>query len=145
MRAAVFDEFKWRADDASLLLYGATGAFFYLFLDAGDGVSADDGKALIFDIVGRRKLVGLNGAVHGRCLPLRDPMSPNIDRSLCLPHRQRMFYVTYLCETLLMLPSEEHRPRNPPRVLALQEERFGLAVLEAEDLTVATNVKLALS
>ena len=43
-----------------------------------------------------------------------------------------------------MLSSEEDRPCNPAGVLALEEERFGLAVLEAEDLAVTADVKLAL-
>lgn len=44
-----------------------------------------------------------------------------------------------------MLPSEQCSPRDASGVLALKEEGFGLAVLEAEDLAIATNVELALS
>ncbi len=43
-----------------------------------------------------------------------------------------------------MLPSVESRPRNSTWVLALEEERFGFAVLEAEDLAIATDVELSL-
>ena len=43
-----------------------------------------------------------------------------------------------------MLPSVQCSPRNTSRVLALEEERFGFAVLEAEDLAIATDVELAL-
>lgn len=43
-----------------------------------------------------------------------------------------------------MLPPEQHGPCNTTRVLALQEEGFGFAVLEAEDFAVAADVKLAL-
>ena len=50
----------------------------------------------------------------------------------------------YLSNTLLMLPPVQHRPRNAARVLALQEERFGFAVLKAEDFAVAADVKLTL-
>lgn len=44
-----------------------------------------------------------------------------------------------------MLSSVQRRPCDSPRVLALEEERFGFAVLEAEDFAVATNVDFALS
>lgn len=43
-----------------------------------------------------------------------------------------------------MLSSEKNSPRNAARVLALEEERLGLSVLEAENLGVTTDVKLAL-
>jgi hypothetical protein len=43
-----------------------------------------------------------------------------------------------------VLPPEERRPGDPTRVLALQEETLGLAVLESEDLAVAADVELAL-
>ena len=43
-----------------------------------------------------------------------------------------------------MLPPEQDGPRNATRVLALQEERLGFAVLEAKDLAVAADVELAL-
>lgn len=38
----------------------------------------------------------------------------------------------------------EHGPGYSSRVLALQEEGFGLAILEAEDFAVAADVELAL-
>ena len=43
-----------------------------------------------------------------------------------------------------MRPSVESRPVDLARVLALEEKGLGLAVLEAEDLAVATDVELAL-
>ena len=43
-----------------------------------------------------------------------------------------------------MLPSEQCSPRNPSRILSLEEEGFGFAVLEAEDLAVATDVEFSL-
>ena len=43
-----------------------------------------------------------------------------------------------------MLPSEEDSPCDPSRILALEEEGFGFAVLEAEDLAIATNIELSL-
>jgi len=43
-----------------------------------------------------------------------------------------------------VLPSEEDSPGNPPGILALEEEGLGLAIGEAEDLAVTTNVELAL-
>ena len=39
----------------------------------------------------------------------------------------------------------EHSPCYSARVLALEEKRFGLAILEAENLAVAADVELALS
>ena len=43
-----------------------------------------------------------------------------------------------------MLASEEHCPCDAAGVLALEEQRFGFAVYEAEDLAVTTDVELAL-
>lgn len=43
-----------------------------------------------------------------------------------------------------MLATEEDSPSDAARVLALEEKRLGLAVLEAEDLAVATDVQLTL-
>lgn len=51
---------------------------------------------------------------------------------------------THFGDTLFVLSAIESCPCNPARVLALQEERFGLATLETEDLAVTTNVKLPL-
>ena len=51
---------------------------------------------------------------------------------------------TNLRDTLLVRPSVESRPVDLARVLALEEKGLGLAVLEAEDLAVATDVELAL-
>jgi len=50
----------------------------------------------------------------------------------------------YLRDTLLVLAAIERRPCDAARVLALEEEGFGLAVLEAEDLAVAADVEFAL-
>ena len=52
---------------------------------------------------------------------------------------------TNLRDPLLMLSPIEHRPCDPTRVLALEEQRFGFAVLEAEDLAVAADEDFALS
>lgn len=43
-----------------------------------------------------------------------------------------------------MLAAVEDSPRDPARVLALQEKRLGLSILEAEDLAVTTDVQLTL-
>lgn len=51
---------------------------------------------------------------------------------------------TNLRDTLLVLPPVESRPSDPAGVLALEEKRLGLAILEAEDLAIATDVELAL-
>ena len=53
-------------------------------------------------------------------------------------------YFTCLRDTLLMLSSEKGCPRNSAGVFALEEERFGLAILEAEDFAVTTHVELPL-
>lgn len=50
----------------------------------------------------------------------------------------------YLRDTLLVLSSEKNSPGNATGVLALEEEGFGLSILEAEDLGVTTDVELAL-
>lgn len=51
---------------------------------------------------------------------------------------------TNLRDTLLVRPSVESGPVNLARVLALEEKGLALSVLEAEDLAVTTDVKLAL-
>lgn len=43
-----------------------------------------------------------------------------------------------------MLSAVKNGPGDLAGVLALEEERLGLAVLETEDLAVTTNVELAL-
>lgn len=43
-----------------------------------------------------------------------------------------------------MLATVQDSPGDAAGVLALEEEGFGLSVLEAEDLAVATDVQLAL-
>ena len=43
-----------------------------------------------------------------------------------------------------MLSPEQYGPCNTTRVLALEEEGLGFAVLEAKDFAVAADVKLAL-
>ena len=50
----------------------------------------------------------------------------------------------YLRDTLLVLSSEQDGPCNATGVLALQEEGFGLAILESEYLAITTDVELAL-
>ena len=44
-----------------------------------------------------------------------------------------------------MLPSVQCSPRDTSRVLALEEEGFGFAVLEAEDLAIAADIEFTLS
>lgn len=51
---------------------------------------------------------------------------------------------SYLRDTLLVLSAEQDSPGNSAGVLALEEEGFGLSILEAEDLRVTTDVELAL-
>lgn len=51
---------------------------------------------------------------------------------------------TNLRDTLLVLPPVENGPSDSARVLALEEKRLGLAILESENLAVATDVELAL-
>ena len=51
---------------------------------------------------------------------------------------------SYLRDTLAVLATVEDGPCDAAGVLSLQEERLRLAVLEAEDLAVATDVDLTL-
>lgn len=50
----------------------------------------------------------------------------------------------YLRDTLSPLATAENSPRNAAGVLALQEERLALAVLETEDLAIGADEELAL-
>jgi hypothetical protein len=43
-----------------------------------------------------------------------------------------------------VLSSEENSPGDTTGVLALKEQRFGLAILESEDLAITADVQLAL-
>lgn len=52
--------------------------------------------------------------------------------------------ISYLSDTLLVLATVQDSPGNATRVLALEEEGLGFAVLETEDLGVATDVELTL-
>jgi len=52
--------------------------------------------------------------------------------------------ITDLRNTLLVHPPVQGRPCYPTRVLSLEEEGFGLAILEAENLAIPTDVELAL-
>lgn len=56
----------------------------------------------------------------------------------------RVWVVSYLSDTLAVLATVKNSPRNTTGVLALEEEGLGFAVLEAEDLGVATDVELTL-
>ena len=51
---------------------------------------------------------------------------------------------THLRDTLSPLATAENGPRDAAGVLALEEERLGLAVLETEDLAVGADEELAL-
>ena len=52
--------------------------------------------------------------------------------------------ITDLRDTLAVLAAVEGGPGDEAGVLALEEERLRLAVLETEDLAVATDVELTL-
>lgn len=51
---------------------------------------------------------------------------------------------TNLRDTLLVHAPEQDSPGDSARVLALEEQRLGLAVEEPEDLGVATDIDLTL-
>jgi hypothetical protein len=51
---------------------------------------------------------------------------------------------SYLRDTLAVLSAEEDGPGDAAGVLALEEERLGLSVLETEDLAVTADEELAL-
>lgn len=52
--------------------------------------------------------------------------------------------VAYLRDTLSPLATAENSPRDLAGVLALEEKRLGLSVLETEDLAVRADEELAL-
>ena len=61
-----------------------------------------------------------------------------------ISHPERGGEKPYLRDALLVLSPEEDGPGNTAGVLALEEQRFGFAILESEDFAVTTNVELAL-
>ena len=50
----------------------------------------------------------------------------------------------HLADALLVLTAEQHRPRDPTGVLALEEKRFRLSGGKPENLTVTADVELSL-
>lgn len=58
--------------------------------------------------------------------------------------RSKSVQCSYLSDTLAVLATVQDGPGNATRVLALEEEGLGFAVLESEDLGVATDVELTL-
>jgi hypothetical protein len=70
--------------------------------------------------------------------------SSNISSKFHVPSRGKRKGGTDLRDTLLVLATVEDSPSYPARVLALEEKGFGLSILEAEDLAVATDVQLTL-
>lgn len=58
--------------------------------------------------------------------------------------RSRIGSGSYLSDTLAVLATVQDGPGNATGVLALEEEGLGFAVLEPEDLGVATDVELTL-
>lgn len=61
-----------------------------------------------------------------------------------ISRRGSKLVMTDLRDTLLVLATVQNSPSDPAGVLALEEERLGLAVLEAEDLGVPADVDLTL-
>ena len=64
--------------------------------------------------------------------------------SLCVVGARGSPGISYLRDALAVLPAEERGPGDLAGVLPLEEERLGLAVLEAEDLAVAADEDLTL-
>jgi len=58
--------------------------------------------------------------------------------------RRALATSSYLRDTFPPLPAAQDGPGDAAGVLALEEKRFALAILEAEDLAVCTNEDLAL-
>jgi hypothetical protein len=73
------------------------------------------------------------------------PLHPHFVSLIAGPSRKtKLLKIPYLRNTLLVLSSEKDSPCNATGVLALQEEGFGLAILESEDFAITTDVELAL-
>ena len=71
-------------------------------------------------------------------------LAPGIDVSHTFYHLLASIERLYLRDTLSPLSPAQHGPCNTARVLALQEERLALAVLEAEDFAISPDEQLAL-
>jgi hypothetical protein len=71
-----------------------------------------------------------------QCAPPYRQASPSI---------RRFVDISYLRDTLAVLATVQDSPGDATGVLSLQEQRLGLAVLESEDLAVATDIDLTLS
>lgn len=80
--------------------------------------------------------VGQGGSSSGRVL-----------RCMCSCRARGLWvrrWISYLSDTLAVLATVQNSPGNATRVLALEEEGLGFAVLETEDLGVSADVDLAL-
>lgn len=67
------------------------------------------------------------------------------DGSLRLDGSAGSLLGNFLRDTLAVLSSEKNGPGDATGVLALEEKRLGLAVLESEDLAVASDVEFTLA
>jgi len=95
------------------------------------------------------RLDGTAGSLLGNFLLFRVwladvPISPNIQPDALLVYQPESQEYSYLRDTLLVLSAEQDSPGNSAGVLALEEEGFGLSILEAEDLGITADVELAL-
>jgi hypothetical protein len=129
------------ANDAlSLALGGGGGALGLLVLLAG----GSGGLLLLGLLDGLRAGSGASLRSHGAAL-LDDIERSTNDGTLGLDGAAGALLGNFLRNTLAVLATEENGPCNATGVLALEEQRLGLAVLEAEDLGVATDVELTLA
>lgn len=79
-----------------------------------------------------------------RCLWERIPSGSGFGAVRGRGLQSRIGSGSYLSDTLAVLATVQDGPGNATGVLALEEEGLGFAVLESEDLGVATDVELAL-
>lgn len=135
--AAFLDHIERGTNDTTLLLKSAASALLGDFLQwTSVFVCA---KASPLTEAGSRLVAGLHRLLLC-CLLYDSSMQPALR-----PRPVEWEIYPHLRDTLPVLPSEENGPCDATGVLALEEKRLALSVLETEDLAVAADVKLALS
>lgn len=99
---------------------------------------------LVLDVLQVGGALGSTGLGAHRAALLDDVQGSTNDGTLGLDGTASALLGDLLRDTLAVLATEQDSPGDAAGVLALQEQGLGLAVLETEDLAVATDEQLTL-
>jgi len=137
---------------SSLDLWGSPLSTLFRYLLCGSTSSTRSGLCLLCLLLGLGRCLlflpfldslgtgGLAGFRAHSTAFLNDIKRSANNGTLVLHGLTRPLLGDFLGDTLLVHTPEENGPGDSARVLALEEQRLGLAIDEAEDFAVATNV-----